>query len=96
MIGLRQTVGARTLVSALRLGDGGNLRQVRGIGHPLVALVFEEETVRRLGARAGETGERHCAVRILDGELQRGPQLVGVERTMAVSDISTCETDLAA
>src|SRR5262249_23481659 len=80
VVGLGQIKGARPLAGALRFGGGGDLRQVGGIGHPLVALVLKKEPGRRLGAGTGKADKRHGAVGILDGDLQRRPQLVGVKR----------------
>src|SRR5262249_60805024 len=76
-------VGGRAAAASLSRCERGNLRQPRLIGPPLVAFVLEEEAVRRLRARAGEPHKRDGTVRVLDGELQCGPQLVGVERPMA-------------
>ena len=83
VVGLRQIVVARTAAAALGLGDGRDLRQVRAGWAPTRCPCIEEEAEHRLRARAGEADERHGAMRVLDGELQRGPQLVRVERAVA-------------
>ncbi len=83
MIGLRQIQRLGFIVAALRFGNRRDLREPRRVGHPLVALVAQKQTIGDLGAGAGNADERHGPMRIFDRKLQRGAHLLGIERAMA-------------
>ena len=83
VIGLGQVVVGRGPAGALRLGQCGDLRQLRRVRHPFVALVAQEQAEHRLRARAGHADVGDGAMRVLDGKLQRGAQLMRIERAMA-------------